>query len=84
MKGEHRELLRDFINLVINFTPISGVITLGHFLHKWIVKKRGVKRVAVHIHKQAVHGKKAKKVKSYLQKRKRPRIELPETGILFQ
>lgn len=30
-----RELTRDSVNVVYNFTPLSGIVALGKFIKKW-------------------------------------------------
>lgn len=45
------EFAKDVRNLVISLTPISNIISVSAFFHKWVLKKRGVHRVVGHIKK---------------------------------
>lgn len=45
MQREHKEFIHDTVNLAINLSPISWVLSLSHYLHKWAYKKKGVHRV---------------------------------------
>lgn len=49
MYREHKEFLRDLIQLIINVSPISWIVSITHFTHKWAYKKKGVRRVARHV-----------------------------------
>lgn len=82
MQGEKRELLRDSLMLVIYLTPISSAVSVGSFVHKWVVKKKGVKRAATQIEKKVIKKRAVDKIKGY-RKRDQPRIRPPDR-ILFQ
>jgi hypothetical protein len=46
---EHKEAGKDFINVVISYTPLSGIIDTIRFIHKWLFKKQAGQRIAKHI-----------------------------------
>lgn len=46
---EHKEFFRDLSNVIISYTPISGVIDTVKFMHKWVVKKDSPRRIVHHI-----------------------------------
>jgi hypothetical protein len=46
---EHKEFFKDLGNVVISYTPISGVLDTVKFLHKWVVKKKSHHKIAHHI-----------------------------------
>lgn len=48
---EHEEMGKDIINVLISYTPLSGFMDTAKFVHKWAVKKKGVKRIARHVRK---------------------------------
>ncbi len=35
----HRELTKDLIKLGLAFTPLSNIITIIEFIHKWILRE---------------------------------------------
>lgn len=43
---EHKEMGKDIISVIISYTPISGIADTAKFIHKWVIKKRGVHRIA--------------------------------------
>ncbi len=49
---EHKEFFRDLSNVIISYTPISGVIDTVKFMHKWLVKKDSPHRIVHHIKKK--------------------------------
>lgn len=46
IKDEHKELFKDLGNVIISYTPISGVLDTVKFVHKWVVKKNSPGRIA--------------------------------------
>jgi hypothetical protein len=44
--AEHKEFVKDVTNVVISYTPVSGIIDTIRFGQKWIRKKRMHQRVA--------------------------------------
>jgi hypothetical protein len=53
LNKEHEEIGKDIINVLISYTPLSGFMDTAKFVHKWAVKKKGVKRIARHVGKHA-------------------------------
>ncbi|MDE1871705.1 MAG: hypothetical protein KGI06_05710 [Candidatus Micrarchaeota archaeon] len=51
LSDEHVEFAKDLRNLVISLTPVSNVISVSAFFHKWVLKKRGVHKVVGKIKK---------------------------------
>jgi len=47
--SEHKELLKDVAWVVINYTPVSGVIHTIKFGQKWLYSKKGPHRVATYL-----------------------------------
>ena len=43
---EHREFVRDVTNVLISYTPVSGIFDTIKFGKKWLHKKRMAHRVA--------------------------------------
>ncbi len=82
MRGERRELLRDSLMLVVYLTPISSAVSVGSFVHKWVVKKKAVRRAATHIERKVLKKRAFGKIKGY-RKRDQPRIRPPDK-VLFQ
>lgn len=46
---EHEEMGKDIINVILSYTPISGILDTTKFIHKWAVKRKGVRRIAKHV-----------------------------------
>jgi hypothetical protein len=46
LKTEHKEFVKDLTNVIISYTPISGISDTLKFTHKWFGKKRVGHRVA--------------------------------------
>jgi hypothetical protein len=36
---KHRELTKDLVKLGLAFTPLSNIISIIEFIHKWMLKK---------------------------------------------
>ena len=49
---EHRELLNDVKNVVISYTPLSGIFDTLKFLNKWLFKRKKMSRVGRQINKR--------------------------------
>ena len=49
IKHEHREVLNDLKNVVISYTPVSGIIDTAKFLNKWLFKRRKIHKVSRHL-----------------------------------
>lgn len=43
---EHKEMGKDILSVIISYTPLSGILDTGKFLHKWVIRRRGVHRLA--------------------------------------
>jgi hypothetical protein len=53
-----REFFRDIAYVVISFFPISGYISLTHFLHKWFYRHKLHRKVHMHMSREiSRHGK---------------------------
>jgi hypothetical protein len=52
VKYEHREFLNDLKNVVISYTPLSGLFDTAKFLNKWILKKRKVHKLGRHMNRR--------------------------------
>ena len=48
--SEHVEFVTDVTKVIINYTPLSGVLETIRFGQKWINKKRVAHRVARYLH----------------------------------
>lgn len=44
LKYEHKELLHDVKNVVISYTPISGIYDTFKFLNKWLIQRKKMHR----------------------------------------
>jgi ABC-type Fe3+-hydroxamate transport system substrate-binding protein len=51
-KYEHRELLNDIKNVVISYTPVSGIFDTLKFLNKWLFKRKKVHKLGNGINKR--------------------------------
>jgi hypothetical protein len=62
-KKEYEEIGKDIINVILSYTPLSGFLDTAKFVHKWGVKKKGVKRIARHVekHRKRIADKKRKR-----------------------
>lgn len=49
LASEHKELVTDITNVIISYTPLSGVRDTIKFGQKWLRAKRGPQRVAMYI-----------------------------------
>lgn len=49
---EHKEFLKDLTNVIISYTPLSGIADTLKFSHKWFGKKRVGHRVARYVKEQ--------------------------------
>jgi hypothetical protein len=52
LSSEHKEFAKDVTNMVIGYTPISGVIATINFGQKWLSKKRMPHRIARYMEKK--------------------------------
>jgi hypothetical protein len=61
-KKEYEEIGKDIINVILSYTPLSGFVDTAKFVHKWGVKKKGVKRIVrqVEKHRKRIANKKRK------------------------
>lgn len=41
---EHRELVKDLTNVIISYTPVSGILDTARFLDKWLLRRRKAHR----------------------------------------
>jgi hypothetical protein len=48
--SEHKEFVMDVGNVIISYTPISGVLATIKFSQKWFSEKKVPHRVARYIH----------------------------------
>jgi hypothetical protein len=46
LASEHVEFVKDVTNVIISYTPVSGIIDTVRFGQKWLRKKRMAHRVA--------------------------------------
>lgn len=44
LKYEQKEFLHDVKNVIISYTPLSGIFDTLKFLNKWLIKRRHVHR----------------------------------------
>ena len=44
--SEHKEVGKDILNVIISYTPLSGIFDTAKFAHKWLYRKRSIHRVA--------------------------------------
>lgn len=51
LNSEHVEFAKDVVMVIVNYTPISGVIATYNFGKKWIADKRGAHRFAAYVAK---------------------------------
>jgi hypothetical protein len=49
LNPEHKAFIKDLTNVLISYTPISGIFDTVKFSHKWIGTRRIAHRVATHI-----------------------------------
>jgi hypothetical protein len=49
LASEHKELVTDITNVIISYTPLSGVRDTIKFGQKWLSEKKGPHRVAKYI-----------------------------------
>ncbi|MGD0728644.1 MAG: hypothetical protein ABR981_01045 [Candidatus Micrarchaeaceae archaeon] len=49
IKYEHREVLNDVKNVIISYTPLSGIYDTAKFFNKWLFKKKKINKVSNHI-----------------------------------
>jgi hypothetical protein len=51
LNAEHKEFVKDVTNILIGYTPISGMVGMITFGEKWINKKKVPHRFAKYVHK---------------------------------
>ena len=49
---EHVEFLNDLKNVVISYTPLSGILDTLKFLNKWLLKRKKANRVVSKINRR--------------------------------
>jgi hypothetical protein len=49
LNPEHKEFARDLTNVIISYTPISGLFDTLKFSHKWFGKRRVGHRIHRHL-----------------------------------
>lgn len=46
LNDEQKEVGRDVVNVIISYTPLSGIFDTAKFVHKWLYKRRVVQRMS--------------------------------------
>jgi hypothetical protein len=49
LNAEHKAFLKDLTNVLISYTPFSGIVDTIKFSHKWFGKKRTAHRFASYV-----------------------------------
>lgn len=49
---EHRELLNDVKNVVISYTPLSGIFDTLKFLNKWLFRRKKIYGLSKNVNKR--------------------------------
>ena len=49
LNPEHKAFVKDLTNVIVSYTPVSGVVDTVKFSHKWFGKRRVGHRIAKQI-----------------------------------
>jgi hypothetical protein len=49
LSPEHKAFFKDLTNVIISYTPVSGVVDTIKFSHKWFGKRKVAHRIASYV-----------------------------------